>query len=452
MFDLGAWPALNPFLAGRGFAFGGFAVLVCRVAILLVRLACRVSGPSCDSVSSCQPLGFLEGDMHWQSWNRVLGLSSRAIFLTTQRLLDVAAIYVCYESKRCAKAPSIRPMVFGLILTTFLWIVTMRAHWSGLRGHRPHGFWVAVVTSCLQIAAMWEMVDKVISGGRPRPKLEGSAQQPLLPLASTPDPSSNPPKGSPGENAMRGVRKLSICNIPQSFISLWFHIGLLVAGSGPLSFTPSSHWRLGFVFVAGFLSLSFGIADFVLYIWVDDIFVRRNKKLVTAHYCAEILSRLPTVALFHFACQAQHGDWPLVLLLSVDMLSPGSVASFFSMLQLRPFKTKQQELGQSGEERKRLEFAPHPHSCSVPTFVLVLKCKERQPRTEKNGIEMLELEALFSFWLLRSTSALLRIARAHKRALLGDRSTSSRVAPRCANLIFSIVAPGHPFQRGKDYG
>lgn len=30
--------------------------------------------------------------MKWQSWNRVLGLSSRAIFLTTQRLLDVAAV------------------------------------------------------------------------------------------------------------------------------------------------------------------------------------------------------------------------------------------------------------------------------------------------------------------------------------------------------------------------
>ena len=29
--------------------------------------------------------------------------------------------------------------------------------------------------------------------------------------------------------------------------------------------------------MAGYLSLSFGIADFVLYIWVDDVFVRRNK-------------------------------------------------------------------------------------------------------------------------------------------------------------------------------
>ena len=36
-----------------------------------------------------KPLAF---SMKWQSWNRVLGLSSRAIFLTTQRLLDVSAV------------------------------------------------------------------------------------------------------------------------------------------------------------------------------------------------------------------------------------------------------------------------------------------------------------------------------------------------------------------------
>ena len=59
------------------------------------------------------------------------------------------------------------------------------------------------------------MVDKVLSGGRPRQKyaVESDAAQPLLPLQA---PDSHPPKGSPGENAMRGVRKLSICNIPQA--------------------------------------------------------------------------------------------------------------------------------------------------------------------------------------------------------------------------------------------
>lgn len=41
------------------------------------------------------------------------------------------------------------------LLSTLLMVVTMRTHWSGLR-HRPHGTAVAVVTSFLQIAAVWE--------------------------------------------------------------------------------------------------------------------------------------------------------------------------------------------------------------------------------------------------------------------------------------------------------
>ena len=79
------------------------------------------------------------------------------------------------------------------------------------------------------------MADKVISGGRPRPKyrvLDSEASQPLLPLASAPDPSSNPPKGSPGENAMRGVRKLSICNIPQARLTV---LGLRVGVGNVMS-------------------------------------------------------------------------------------------------------------------------------------------------------------------------------------------------------------------------
>eukprot|EP00434_Breviolum_minutum_P041410 symbB.v1.2.036834.t1/scaffold5293.1/size28761/2 len=274
--------------------------------------------------------------MKWQSWNRVLGLSSRAIFLTTQRLLDVSAVVYATGDK----GPSTSPMIFGLLLSTLLMVVTMRMHWSGLR-HRPHGTAVAVLTSFLQIAAVWEllggwtgdvdeskhhwpsaprMADKVISGGRPRQKypqslVGGDASQPLLPLASAPDPSSNPPKGSPGENAMRGVRKLSICNIPQAFISLWFHMGLFIDGA----LSASNPFHLTLVFFAGYLSLSFGIADFVLYIWVDDVFVRRNKKLVTAHYCVEIISRLPTLAFFHYACKSKTGPWPLLSLFLLDV-------------------------------------------------------------------------------------------------------------------------------------
>lgn len=111
---------------------------------------------------------------------------------------------------------------------------------------------------------------------------------------------------------MRGVRKLSICNIPQAFISLWFHMGLLIKGA-----TCSTH--LSVAFLAGYLSLSFGIADFVLYIWVDDVFVRSNKKLVTAHYCVEIIARLPTLAFFHYACKSKKGPWPLLSLFLLDV-------------------------------------------------------------------------------------------------------------------------------------
>ena len=52
-------------------------------------------------------------------------------------------------------------------------------------------------------------------------------------------------------------------------------MGLLIDGLLP----ASSPCHLTLVFLAGYMSLSFGIADFVLYIWVDDVFVRRNKWL-----------------------------------------------------------------------------------------------------------------------------------------------------------------------------
>lgn len=141
-----------------------------------------------------------------------------------------------------------------------------------------------------------------------------------------------------------------------------FHMGLFIDGA----LSASNPFHLTLVFFAGYLSLSFGIADFVLYIWVDDVFVRRNKilstaqakrqcwfsaacifwdapklclsntdwikaansayrletetlfffggknpaddlrKLVTAHYCVEIISRLPTLAFFHYACKSAH--------------------------------------------------------------------------------------------------------------------------------------------------
>ncbi|CAE8677921.1 unnamed protein product, partial [Polarella glacialis] len=123
--------------------------------------------------------------------------------------------------------------------------------------------------------------------------------------------------GSPGENVMRGVRKMSMVNLPQAMLSLWVHASELVpVGQGP----SLGFWVLGLAFLAAFLCTAFGIADFVLYIWVHDAFVRQNKKLVTIHYCTELLARVPVVVLFHMSYSRSRGYWPTLLLFSFDVL------------------------------------------------------------------------------------------------------------------------------------
>ena len=67
-------------------------------------------------------------------------------------------------------------------------------------------------------------------------------------------------------------------------------MGLLIDGL----LTASSPFHLTLVFLAGYMSLSFGIADFVLYIWVDDVFVRRNKRLAGAT-CIELVKMIGPV-------------------------------------------------------------------------------------------------------------------------------------------------------------
>lgn len=249
-----------------------------------------------------------------QSWRRVLGLSSRALSVTAQRVLDVMAIY---KSFRAVDAPDGTVLVVGLVITTALMAFTMRKHWSSLRGHRPYGTTVALVSSVLQVASMVEMLDKMCSQGRPRfGDLRGvqrdSLTEPLLRSAA--------PKGSPGENSMRGVRKLSMVNLPQAFLSLWFHIGQLLPQSGDLT-EPHRPWVMVAAFVAGFFAMGFGIADFVLYVWVDDAFVRQNKKLVTLHYCIEILARLPTLVLFHVTYRQMCGYLPMLSLCAIDIIT-----------------------------------------------------------------------------------------------------------------------------------
>ena len=70
-------------------------------------------------------------------------------------------------------------------------------------------------------------------------------------------------------------------------------MGLFIDGA----LSASNPFHLTLVFFAGYLSLSFGIADFVLYIWVDDVFVRRNKILFLLFFSG---SDCPAFAVFFF--------------------------------------------------------------------------------------------------------------------------------------------------------
>lgn len=245
-----------------------------------------------------------------QSWRRVLGLSSRAVSVTTQRLMDVMAIYQSYSGSDKTDGTV---LAVGMVITTLAMAFTMARHSSALRRYRPHGRRIAICTSVLQVAPVYEMIDKVLSHGPPRGfggiPLAGDTSEPLLRTTA--------PKGSPGENAMRGVRKMSIVNVPQAILSLWWHIGQLFFEGLQV---PANPRRVSIAFAAAFLSLGLGIADFVLYVWVDDAFLRMNKKLVTLHYLIEIIARLPTVVLFHLIFRELHGYKPTLALFFADVL------------------------------------------------------------------------------------------------------------------------------------
>ena len=66
-----------------------------------------------------------------------------------------ACLYPCFSLATGLSADHLQKASQLRLLSTLLMVMTMRTHWSGLR-HRPHGTAAAVVTSFLQIAAVWE--------------------------------------------------------------------------------------------------------------------------------------------------------------------------------------------------------------------------------------------------------------------------------------------------------
>lgn len=258
------------------------------------------------------------------SWKRILGLSSRGLIVTAQRFLDIFTVLTRFWTDTITSTTVC--LLLCLVLTTGLTAVTMQKHWSVFKQNRPYGTKVGVIAAVLQIAPLWEIADKVMGHDRPHGALLPSSQRPLLQNESpqTRSPSSplqsHPAKGSPGENVMRGVRKLTIVNLPQALLSVWIHLRDLVPVTGDYVLA-SKGIHLQFAFTASFVCLVFGIADIVLYIWVHDGFVRKNKKLVTFHYCFELMSRVPVVVAFHVTYSRMYGYWPTCALIVCDTLA-----------------------------------------------------------------------------------------------------------------------------------
>eukprot|EP00913_Durusdinium_trenchii_P035706 g33411.t1 len=95
-------------------------------------------------------------------------------------------------------------------------------------------------------------------------------------------------------------RKLSIASLPLILLSAivhstWLKEAVYTQECGDTCVTET------FALSVGVLCLSMCFADVVLYVWVDDAFVRRHKKLVQVHYFVEILTRLPLILLLRLA-------------------------------------------------------------------------------------------------------------------------------------------------------
>lgn len=267
-------------------------------------------------------------------WRRFWGLASRAVLVTAQRFLDCWSVYWGFSSRFFTSgSPSL--LLYGLVATTILMAVTMQKHWSARKGGRAYGWPIGLSMAFLQVAPLCEMLDKLLAPSNTRdsfasarlpllrqdsPSLSPSGtRQPRLSVTSSMrSHRSDMPKGSPGENAMRGVRKMSMVNLPQAMLSLWIHARQFVpVGDEEL---VQSGELLGVSFGVALLCVAFGIADVVLYIWVHDAFVRENKKLVTFHYIVEIVCRVPAVVLFHVGVGLQYNSWPTLALFTGDLL------------------------------------------------------------------------------------------------------------------------------------
>lgn len=253
----------------------------------------------------------------WSLLERVLGLTIKAALLTAQRALDVLTLWRCGVG---LESTDWWLLAAGTLASTALSAVTLSRHRCALRQNRPYGCCLATFVAVLQLAAVVEMVDKLGDGlcwG-----VMSSVGSSLVTGSSSSVRALPDMKGSRyGENLMRGLRKLCIASLPMVLLSTSVHLTrickVLVHLPPCSAGCDVEITALGF----GLLCLAMACADVVLYIWVDDIFVKRHKKLVQFHYLVELLARQPIMLLFFVVQGARQGAQALVLLWACDMFA-----------------------------------------------------------------------------------------------------------------------------------
>ncbi|CAJ1355893.1 unnamed protein product [Effrenium voratum] len=278
-----------------------------------------------------------EGDGRWKcsaTFQRVLGLTIKASLLSAQRVFDILALVrIVYKVSptwlAVVKNGNFWLLVSGAFASTVLSALTLSRHRSAIRQNRPYGWYLAVLVSALQLAPLVEMVDKMGDGF-----CWGVSDDDFVsPLASVMSTAASPElsrrraqaeiKGSRyGENLMRGLRKLSIASLPLVLLSAIVHSAWLLRSVLGKEAFDGSCVQEAVALGVGIICLAMACADVVLYVWVDDAFVRTHKKLVQVHYFLELLTRLPLCLLLHVSFMLQPSAMqPIVFLWAGDCLA-----------------------------------------------------------------------------------------------------------------------------------
>ncbi|CAE7282334.1 sua5 [Symbiodinium natans] len=260
--------------------------------------------------------------VRWRSnatLQRVLGLTLKASLLSADRFFDLFSLWKILRTSSTwldvVQQTSFWLLCFGALASTVLSALTLSRHRAAIRQNRPYGWGLALFISAIQLAPLVEMVDKIGDGF-----CWGVGEEDVL--SSVASVISSSPHDGPtaaaalarrsrrqamaemkgsryGENLMRGLRKLTIASLPLILLSAIVHSAWLREIAQAPHAWDGNYTAEASALAVGIICLAMACADVVLYVWVDDAFVRTHKKLVQIHYFIEILTRLPLCLLLH---------------------------------------------------------------------------------------------------------------------------------------------------------